>query len=125
MSCDQTGLLVVSAPDLEVVVRTWLTMTDPERWGHGIKMIYGSQEHAGMFHKNGFTPERLADILRRFHLHEEWHFRGYPATSNALVHPDRPQEARDKHLILAAPEHGTRERPQHESSCARGIRSAP
>ena len=72
------GLLVVSAPDLETVLRRWLLMTDTERWGYGIKMIFGSQEHAGMFHRNGFTPDRLARVLKHYHLHEEWHFRGYP-----------------------------------------------
>jgi hypothetical protein len=41
-------------------------------------MIYGSQEHAGMFHKNGFTPGRLAGVLRPFGLDQEWSYRGYP-----------------------------------------------
>lgn len=72
------GLLVVSAPDLEAVLRRWLAMDAGDRWGYGIKMIYGSQEHEGMFHKNGFTPRRLADVLRPFGLHQEWYYRGYP-----------------------------------------------
>jgi predicted SAM-dependent methyltransferase len=72
------GLLIVSAPDLEVVLERWLGMSDAERWGHGIKMIYGSQEHAGMFHKNGFTPRRLARLLAPFGLKQEWSYRGYP-----------------------------------------------
>ena len=72
------GLLVVSAPDLETVLTRWLAMSETERWDYGIKMIYGSQEHDGMFHKNGFTPRRLADVLEPFGLHQEWHYRGYP-----------------------------------------------
>ena len=72
------GLLVVSAPDLETVLKRWLAMNERERWDYGIKMIYGSQEHEGMFHKNGFTPHRLAKVLRSVGLYQEWYYRGYP-----------------------------------------------
>jgi predicted SAM-dependent methyltransferase len=72
------GLLVVTAPDLEAVLAHWLSAGKGERWGDGIKMIYGSQEHDGMFHKNGFTPDRLAELLAPFGLRQEWHYRGYP-----------------------------------------------
>ena len=72
------GLLIVTAPDLEVVLERWLAMSDKERWDYGIKMIYGSQEHVGMFHKNGFTPSHLADVLAPFGLRQEWSYRGYP-----------------------------------------------
>jgi len=72
------GLLIVSAPDLEAVLRRWLAMDEHERWGYGIKMIYGSQEHEGMFHKNGFTPVRLAEVLTPFGFVLEWSYRGYP-----------------------------------------------
>lgn len=72
------GFLIVSAPDLERVLKAWTAMSEAERWGYGIKMVYGSQEHAGMFHKNGFTPRRLASELARFGLRQEWYFRGYP-----------------------------------------------
>jgi SAM-dependent methyltransferase len=72
------GLLIVSAPDLEVVLEQWLAASEEERWGYGIKMIYGSQEHDGMFHKNGFTPSRLAKVLAPFGLTQEWSYRGYP-----------------------------------------------
>ena len=53
-------------------------MNERERWDYGIKMIYGSQEHEGMFHKNGFTPRRLAAVLKQAGLHLEWSYRGYP-----------------------------------------------
>ena len=72
------GLLVVSAPDLETVLAQWLASSESDRWGYGIKMIYGSQEHEGMFHKNGFTPSRLAGVLKPFNLTQEWSYRGYP-----------------------------------------------
>jgi predicted SAM-dependent methyltransferase len=72
------GLLIVSAPDLETVLRRWLSMNDEDRWNYGIKMIYGSQEHAGMFHKNGFTPQRLAEVLAPAGFVQEWSYRGYP-----------------------------------------------
>ena len=72
------GLLVVSAPDLETVLERWLAMKERERWDYGIKMIYGSQEHEGMFHKNGFTPRRLAQVLKAAGFVREWSCRGYP-----------------------------------------------
>lgn len=72
------GLLIVSAPDLETVLERWLAMPERKRWDHGIKMIYGSQEHAGMFHKNGFTSRRLTTILREAGMRPEWSYRGYP-----------------------------------------------
>ena len=53
-------------------------MSERERWDLGIKMIYGSQEHEGMFHKNGFTPRRLAEVLKPVGLVQEWSYRGYP-----------------------------------------------
>jgi hypothetical protein len=30
------------------------------------KMIYGSQEHEGMFHRSGFTEKSLESLLRKF-----------------------------------------------------------
>ena len=72
------GLLIVSAPDLETVLTRWLAMSERERWDYGIKTIYGSQEHEGMFHKNGFTPRRLAEVVKPAGLSQEWFYRGYP-----------------------------------------------
>jgi SAM-dependent methyltransferase len=72
------GFLVISAPDLERVIEAWRSMPEAGKWGYGIKMLYGSQEHAGMFHKNGFTPQRLDALLARFGLRQEWCYRGYP-----------------------------------------------
>jgi predicted SAM-dependent methyltransferase len=72
------GLLIVSAPDLEGVLTRWLAMSELERWDYGIKMIYGSQEHEGMFHRNGFTPKRLAAVLESAGFVAEWSYRGYP-----------------------------------------------
>lgn len=72
------GFLVVSAPDLERVIDEWRSMAENDRWDYGIKMLYGSQEHDGMFHKNGFTPSRLAALLEPFGIRQEWHYRGYP-----------------------------------------------
>jgi predicted SAM-dependent methyltransferase len=72
------GLLIVSAPDLEAVLREWLSMDETDRWDYGIKMIYGSQEHAGMFHKTGFTAARMASVVARVGLTQQWSYRGYP-----------------------------------------------
>lgn len=57
------GYMVISLPDLEACMHKFLMSSEKERWGSVINMIYGSQEHEGMFHKTGFTPQRLKDIL--------------------------------------------------------------
>ena len=72
------GLLIVSAPDLEAVLTRWLTMPEAQRWDKGIRMIYGDQNHEGMYHKNGFTPERLASVIKPSGLVQEWSYRGFP-----------------------------------------------
>jgi predicted SAM-dependent methyltransferase len=73
------GLLVFTAPDLEAVVRAWLRMPEARRWRRGIRMIYGSQEHTGMFHRTGLTPRRAGQLVARAGLVLEWAYRGYPA----------------------------------------------
>jgi predicted SAM-dependent methyltransferase len=73
------GLLVFTAPDLERVLRAWLRMPERRRWSRGIRMIYGSQEHAGMFHRTGLTPRRASQLVAGAGLTPEWVYRGYPA----------------------------------------------
>jgi predicted SAM-dependent methyltransferase len=101
----EDGLLIVSAPDLETVLERWLAMGERERWDYGIKTIYGSQEHEGMFHKNGFTPRRLADVLRPAGFVQEWSYRGYPrrptpsfiAIARKTVPQRQPAERKREH----------------------------
>jgi predicted SAM-dependent methyltransferase len=57
------GYLIISAPDLEACMIKFLESSEEERWSSVINMIYGSQEHEGMFHKTGFTSKRMAEIL--------------------------------------------------------------
>jgi predicted SAM-dependent methyltransferase len=55
------GWIIVSCPDMDRIVR---------RWNHRrhqvsdlLAMIYGSQEHPGMFHRSGYTNELLRSRL--------------------------------------------------------------
>lgn len=60
------GHAIISVPDINACCQLWLASPDARRWGTGSvsQMIYGSQEHDGMFHKSGYTPERLSALLR-------------------------------------------------------------
>lgn len=59
------GHVIISVPDVNACCQLWFDTPEPERWGSGSisQMIFGSQEHAGMFHKSGYTPERLSALL--------------------------------------------------------------
>lgn len=72
------GHLVVTAPDLSLVLRRWQRMPASERWDYGLKMIYGSQENPGMFHKNGFTAARLAEVLSQHGVITQFSYACYP-----------------------------------------------
>lgn len=57
------GHLVITCPDFTRIARRWMRQSGEERWSDTIKMIYGSQEHEGMFHKSGYDAARLRSIL--------------------------------------------------------------
>ena len=57
------GYLIISVPDFEECLKKFLATPEETKWTHVIKMIYGSQEHEGMYHKTGFTPARLEHAL--------------------------------------------------------------
>lgn len=56
------GLLVITCPDLEAVFQEW-KKSDRTIDSYELKMIYGSQEHEGMFHKSGFCSQSLPKVL--------------------------------------------------------------
>ena len=57
------GWLVISTPHLERVMELWKRSDEKQRWDYGIKMLYGYQDNAGLFHKSGYTPKRLKELL--------------------------------------------------------------
>ncbi len=57
------GRLELFVPDLMAQFRRFLQAGQIERWGFFLKMIYGSQETDGQYHKTGFSCWRLAQCL--------------------------------------------------------------
>ncbi len=57
------GKLELFVPDLMAQFRKFLQAGQVERWGFFLKMIFGSQETAGQYHKTGFSCWRLAQCL--------------------------------------------------------------
>ena len=72
------GALIVSAPDLENVLRRWLRMSEAQRWDYGIKMIYGSRNTKGCFTRTASPQDGSRTSLSRAGLTPEWSYRGYP-----------------------------------------------
>jgi SAM-dependent methyltransferase len=74
------GYLIISVPDLDACCRLWLTTPEDARFGKGSisQMIFGSQEHAGMYHKSGYTPSSLVTQLLHSDLDPEEVWIGYP-----------------------------------------------
>lgn len=72
------GYLVITLPDIEAIFKKFLSEDYKNKWDCTIKMIYGSQEHEGMYHKSGFSPDRLDRILTELNVSRQLIFRGYP-----------------------------------------------
>lgn len=81
------GYLAVTCPDLPAVLRRWLRSGHARRWDYGIRMIYGSQEHPGMFHRSGYDRRRLEDLLQQHNLDPIFSYAPYPkrTTPSLLV----------------------------------------
>lgn len=88
------GYLVMTCPDMTAVAWYWLKLRakhwyksqSPNR-AYALKMIYGSQEHGGMFHKSGYDRADLQERLPRFGFSVEFAYTPYPhrATPSLLV----------------------------------------
>lgn len=72
------GRLVLTCPDLPAVLRRWLSSGPEARWNSGIRMIYGSQEHPGMFHHSGYDRAFLTEVLGRHGLDVEFAYTPFP-----------------------------------------------
>lgn len=64
------GYLITSCPDIDLIADLWLrykdTETELEFRDYILKIIYGSQEHDGMYHKSGYNIALLSEMLIRF-----------------------------------------------------------
>jgi predicted SAM-dependent methyltransferase len=70
LSNNKIGTLVITCPDMNKVCKKFLAndvVESPkeDRIPYVWKMIYGSQEHEGMFHRSGFTEKSLESLLRK------------------------------------------------------------
>ncbi len=64
------GLLVLTFPDITAIAVKWLKyawvyplLPRPQKMDYMVKMLVGSQEHDGMFHRNAFDLRRMERIL--------------------------------------------------------------
>ena len=58
------GHWTIEVPDLIWVLKDFLNTPEDRRWGWKIQTIFGLQNHQGEFHKTGFSPERLGQLLK-------------------------------------------------------------
>lgn len=88
------GLLVLTFPDITAISVKWIKYSLvypifpwPERLDYIVKMLVGSQEHEGMFHKNGFDIRRMSIILSKNGFSVEFTYYPYPrrTTPSRLV----------------------------------------
>jgi SAM-dependent methyltransferase len=80
------GHLVITCPDLDAIAKTWLAgRTGFE--SYSMKMIYGSQEHAGMYHRSGYNGRILSGLLQSSGFAVIFTFTPYPSrpTPSLLV----------------------------------------
>jgi predicted SAM-dependent methyltransferase len=70
--------VVVTCPDIEALVSRWRRSSSQENWNRTIAMIYGSQEHEGMFHKSGYSAERLRQMFAQAGLTTVFSYTPYP-----------------------------------------------
>ena len=88
------GLLVITCPDISRICQRWLKYSTfyllfprPEKLDYMVKMLVGSQEHDGMFHKNAFDARRMSRLLSKHSFKAEFTYTPYPrrTTPSLLV----------------------------------------
>jgi predicted SAM-dependent methyltransferase len=72
------GYAVITCPDFQGLIRRWRTSSRTENWSHTIQMFYGSQEHAGMFHRSGYDRAELSSRLAKCGLAAQFAYTPYP-----------------------------------------------
>jgi predicted SAM-dependent methyltransferase len=81
----KNGLLILTFPDITAVCMQWLKYSllypifpRPKRLDYIVKMMMGSQEHEGMFHKNAFDFRRMSRTLSNQNFNIEFTYYPYP-----------------------------------------------
>jgi len=76
------GYLITTCPDLNKTAKLWIEHQDDEKntdfRDYILKMIFGSQEHDGMFHKSGFNINILSNMLVNKGFNIEFTYSPYP-----------------------------------------------
>jgi predicted SAM-dependent methyltransferase len=82
------GLLVLTFPDMTSISAEWIKYSliyplipRPDHLDYIVKMLVGSQEHDGMFHKNAFDIRRMSRILSKHGFSIEFTYCKYPRRS--------------------------------------------
>src|SRR3989338_6815966 len=82
------GYLILTCPDLTAVALHWVKLSVKHRFksyaakrDYALKMIYGSQERSGMFHRSGYDRFQLETALARHGLAVEFSYPPYPPRS--------------------------------------------
>ena len=79
--------MIITCPNLDWVARRWVESKDSSEGDYVLKMIFGSQEHEGMFHRSGYNEQRLAALLGAHGFESEFMYTPYPkrTTPSLLV----------------------------------------
>lgn len=79
------GLLILTFPDITAISVEWIKYSlvyplfpRPKHLDYIVKMLVGSQEHEGMFHKNAFDIRRMSRMLLTHGFHVEFTYCRYP-----------------------------------------------
>jgi hypothetical protein len=82
------GCLIVTCPDVTAVALLWIKLAFrnvvrrcAEERDYARKMLFGSQEHAGMFHRSGYDRQLLSQLLSQHGLNVEFAHTPYPRRS--------------------------------------------
>jgi predicted SAM-dependent methyltransferase len=96
------GLLVMTFPDILAVCRRYFfdsminkVFDREEKLDYEIKMIVGSQENEGMFHRNHYDRRRIRRMLPNYGFHIEFFYNFPKRTTPSLLTIARKVKASD------------------------------
>jgi predicted SAM-dependent methyltransferase len=79
------GMLILTCPDILKISINWVIGSclyslsqNPAKLDYMVKMLVGSQEHDGMFHRNAFDYRRMSRVLSTHGFNVEFSYSPYP-----------------------------------------------
>ncbi|WP_431065178.1 class I SAM-dependent methyltransferase [Methylotuvimicrobium sp.] len=72
------GYLIITCPNIHRVLLKWFLARRYWKYEYIIKMIYGPQEHEGMFHKSAYDKQRFVELLAPHNIDVEFSYTPYP-----------------------------------------------